>query len=71
MNYYKVMSGDNELLAIAIELNGAGPQLEWISLGLAIYIDKNLGFKNWSYDTITQSEFGTYQAFGIKEIRHL
>lgn len=65
MNYYKIMSNELELLAITTYPTEAD---KWISPTLVGLIDETIG-RFWSYDLIAQSEFETYQAFGIKEIK--
>ena len=63
IHYYKFVSADkHELLAIVkgIELR--------ITIPCDFFSDK-LGTRRWWWDTISESEFGTYQVFGIREIR--
>lgn len=66
MNYYKIMSNELELLAITTYPTEAD---EWISPALVSVIDETIGSRFWSYDLIAQSEFETYQVFGIDEIK--
>ena len=66
MNYYKIMSNENELLAITTYPT---EEDEWISPALTDLIDETIGSRYWSYDLITQAEFGTYQSFDVKEIK--
>lgn len=69
MFHYKIMSNENELIAIAKQRDLVELGTEWISPDLIALVDEFVGDRYWSYDLIKQAEFETYLAFGIREIK--
>ena len=65
MNHYKAIN-DTGLLAI---YKGHGSP--WLPSESDKRFCSELGITGWWWDTISEAEFGTYQAFGIKEIKML
>ena len=68
MIFYKIVSENEELLGIFMDLqNGVFTTSEWDVI--ASRITSELGYEFWWVSRTTQSEFETYQVFGIKEIK--
>ncbi len=67
MSYYKILSCDDELLAIQKVSKNDINDIWWQRIN--IQVENELGIDNWWRASMTQVEFETCQAFGIREIK--
>ena len=67
MSYYKILSYDDELLAIQKVSKNDINDIWWHRVNTQV--ENELGIDSWWRASMTQVEFETYQAFGIREIK--
>lgn len=68
MNYYKAINNEGLL---AIYKDNGSPWLNREQHEADGIFCREVGATGWWWDSISKAEFGTYQAFGIKEIKLL